>query len=471
MSLDTRYRPRTFDDVLGQEATITILRRFIATGRALHQSYLFAGLFGSGKTTLGRILARALMCEAPTDKGDPCDACPSCRSILETGTSMDFVEVDAATNSGKADVQKIVEDIQYSTFAGRRRIYLFDEAHQLSRDALDALLKPLEECIPGTQEKRLVCIFCTTEPEKMRATIFSRCAPTFVVQPVAPTDIAKRLGYVCDQEGYTYDPEVLPVIAEMTECHIRDALKALEGVSLLGPLNRENVSKYLKLDLNLAFIGVLEAIGKDLPRAITLAKEALVRTSPATCYEKLANMAMLAYQVGIGAIKPPIYVEGGRLEALYEAQKESLLGFGSRFASRAGRPTDAMLLCDIGSLHYGGGTLGTAPVVVVQRAPANSESVKTTPVQLGNISVPTPLPTPAKAGTGGRKKADVRTDPRAVGGNQPLIRVPSNGTSTASGSLAEIDPATFGYLLAMQIAHYEAEGGPTGRSDMGRHRT
>lgn len=127
MSLDTKYRPKSFDDVLGQDGIITILRRYIVTGRSLHQSYLFAGPFGSGKTTLGRIMARALMCETPKVNGDPCDVCPSCVSILETGNSMDFIEVDAATNSGKADVQKITEEIQYSTFAGRRRIYLFDE--------------------------------------------------------------------------------------------------------------------------------------------------------------------------------------------------------------------------------------------------------------------------------------------------------------------------------------------------------
>ena len=228
MSFDTKYRPRTFNDVLGQEATITILRRYIASGRGLHQSYLFAGAWGSGKTTLGRIMARSLMCQSPTVEGDPCDACPSCTSILETGASMDFVEVDAATNSGKADVQKITEEIQYSTYAGRRRIYLFDEAHQLSKDALDALLKPLEEVIPGTQEKRLVCIFCTTEPEKMKATIFSRCAPTFVIQPVAPPQIAKRLAWVCEQEGFEYDLDMLQIIAELTECHIRDALKAVD---------------------------------------------------------------------------------------------------------------------------------------------------------------------------------------------------------------------------------------------------
>ena len=112
------------------------------------------------------------MCETP-DNGNPCDECLSCKSLLESGSSADFIEVDAATNSGKADVQKIVDEIAYSTFSGKRRIYLFDESHQLSKDALDALLKPLEDCLPGSEDKRLTCIFCTTEPEKMRATVLS----------------------------------------------------------------------------------------------------------------------------------------------------------------------------------------------------------------------------------------------------------------------------------------------------------
>lgn len=112
--------------MLGQRGTVQILRQFVKTGAGFYQSYLFAGPFGSGKTTLGRILARALLCEAPVE-GEPCDACTSCRSILDNGSSDNFVEVDAATNSGKADVKRITEEIEYATFSGRRRLYLFDE--------------------------------------------------------------------------------------------------------------------------------------------------------------------------------------------------------------------------------------------------------------------------------------------------------------------------------------------------------
>lgn len=410
-------------------------------------------------------MARALMCESPKVNGDPCDVCQSCVSILETGNSMDFIEVDAATNSGKADVQKITEEIQYSTFAGRRRIYLFDEAHQLSKDALDALLKPLEENVPGTQEKRLVCIFCTTEPEKMKATIFSRCAPTFVIQPVVPADIAKRLAYVCDQEGFEYDMGMLQVIAEMTECHIRDALKSVEGVSMLGKLDRENVAKYLKLDMNLMFIDTLENLGVDLSKAIGFVKEAMLRSSPATCYEKLATMAMMAYQVGIGALKAPSYIEAGRLERLFAAQQHSLIGFASRFSSRVGRPTESMLLCDLGALHYGGSSVGNAQIVMVQNQSVSTRTENPATVNrpaqiMGKVNAPPPS-------GGAAPKADVRANPKAIGGYQAP---PLEHLASGKGVVSEIDPAMFGFLLAMQIAHFEGmPSGPTGRPDMGGH--
>lgn len=340
---------------------------------------------------------------------------------------------------------------------------LAHNCHQLSKDALDALLKPLEENVPGTQEKRLVCIFCTTEPEKVRATVTSRCAPTFVIQPVAPSDIAKRLAYVCDQEGFEYDMDMLQVIAEMTECHIRDALKSVEGVSMLGKLDRENVAKYLKLDMNLMFIDTLENLGKDLGKALGFAKEAMLRSSPATCYEKLATMAMMAYQVGLGALKAPSYIEAGRLERLFAAQQHSLIGFASRFSSRVGRPTESMLLCDLGALHYGGSTVGNAQIVMVQ-----SPSVSTSAAIPDSVNRPAQIVgkvAPPPPSGGAVPKADVRANPKAIGGYQSP---PLEHLAGAKGSASEIDPAMFGFLLAMQIAHYEGMlSGPTGRSNMG----
>ncbi len=502
MSFDTKYRPFKFDDVLGQDATVRILRRFLATGTGLKQSYLFVGPYGSGKTTLGRILARGLLCEHPTPEGDPCDQCASCRSFLEEGTSFDFVEVDAATNSGKDDIRKITEEIQYSSFTGRRRIYLLDEAHQLSSSALDALLKPLEEDIPGTGEKRLVCIFCTTEPERMRATIFSRCAPVFVIQPVPPDGIAKKLAYVCQQEGIPYEEDMLRVIAEITECHIRDALKAVEGVALLGGVTRENVTTYLHLDLHNTYLDLLECIGKDLPAAMRMTQGLVDRVSPATIYTKLADLCILAYQVHIGAINPPAFWDTERLKSVGAYHKEALLGMAERFANRPSRPTVSMLSCDLACLHHGGGSgesmmfvaRPVQPVQQISDSPKLSETPEV-PVkpEVVSPSVPiTPMPPAEKSSTiekvsrevsrivgtmgtgddirGKRNLEGVIPDVRAIAG------VPKKRPESSTGAVQTLDdmsPADFARLLALDVRRKQqrATSGPAGSANLGSDRT
>lgn len=125
MSLDTKYRPLRYSDVLGQEATIQVCKEYVRSGHGFRQSYVFAGGHGGGKTTLGRILARALLCSSPVE-GEPCDQCPSCLAMLDD-RSEGFIEVDAATNSGKDHVRRITEEAQFGTYSGQRRIYLFDE--------------------------------------------------------------------------------------------------------------------------------------------------------------------------------------------------------------------------------------------------------------------------------------------------------------------------------------------------------
>lgn len=352
MSLDTAYRPISYDDVLGQESTVRILRQYVSSGAGFHQSYLFAGPWGSGKTTLARILARALLCEKPVG-GSPCDSCISCQNILRGGSSENFFEIDAATNSGKDSVRKIVEETQYSTFSGKRRINLMDESHRLSADALDALLKPLEDCVPGGTDKRLVCLFCTTEPEKMRTTILSRCAPAFVIKPVPPEVIAERLAWICQKEGIQYDLNALVLISEITECHIRDALKAIEGVSMLGAVTLENASKYLHLDYSSKVQEILTNLSSDLPKSLKVAEELLKSMSPITLYEKLADMAILAYRVGLGSLAPPKYLDQESLSKLGTALGPLLLTYADKFSTRPGRPTSSMLLCDLAYLNLG----------------------------------------------------------------------------------------------------------------------
>jgi len=346
VAFDTKYRPTRFEDVLGQPATVQILREIIKAGAGYRQSYLFCGPFGSGKTTLGRILARGLLCDSPVN-GAPCDRCPSCLNILQTGSSVDFVEVDAATNSGKDNIRRIIEQIAYSSFSGKRRIYLFDEAHQLSRDALDALLKPMEDNVPGTQDKRLICIFCTTEPEKMRATVVSRCAPAFLIRHADPTAITNRLREVCEAEGVTYEDKALALVAEYSEAHIRDALKTIEGVSLLGGVTMSNVTAYLQLETSSAIMALLDAIvNRDSAGASELGRRLLEVQSPAVLYERVAHTAITLYSHGLSGSPVPSWWNPDRV-CTASAHGTALAQVADRFASRPGRVNSSVFLCDI----------------------------------------------------------------------------------------------------------------------------
>lgn len=439
MALDTKYRPRRYEDVLGQDATVDILREFVRSGAGFHQGYLFCGPHGNGKTTLGRILARALLCENPQD-GNPCDECGSCRSLLEKGSSECFAEMDAATKSGKANILQLTEELEYSTFSGKRRIYLFDEAHQLSRQALDALLKPMEEFVPGTQDKQLVCIFCTTEPEKMRNTVFSRCAPAFTIRVNAPEVIAKRLSYVCEQEGIPFEADALVTIAEVTECHIRDALMAVEAVGKLGSVDAANLDRYFRLDVNETLLKMLAYIGSDVAKAMALVEEVCQAIAPTSAYSRLTEAAMMAYKVRLGVSKPPAHLNAKFVEKIGELHGDYLLAFANCFASRVRHPTASMLALDLARLHQ-------------VRSGAGVPQAQPAPTPPASPSAPTTA-TPENAQSG-------------AGEPQSGSEVPANGTSPESSENpapstgnVETEPVDQGAPpAATATAAYETAGG------------
>lgn len=351
MSLDTKYRPRTYNDVLGQKATIQTLKGFIKSDAGWRQSYLFAGPYGSGKTTLGRIMARALLCESPID-GEPCDECNSCKAML-VGSHDSFIEVDAATNSGKADVKKLLEELGYSSFSGKKKLYLFDESHQLSKDALDALLKPMEENDRGSFDKKLVCIFATTEPEKMRQTVLSRCAPAFIIRHVDSEEIADRLQKVCEWEGFEYEREALVLIADFTEGHIRDALKAIEGVasSNEGVVGLLGVRSYLHVDRNDVICDLLVS---ENASALSKVDELLQSTPVGIAYDRLQSACMFSISLGMKAGIPPPYWNRDMLQQAWDIHGIGLLNLADELASRPIRPTSGMFKCDLLKWKVGG---------------------------------------------------------------------------------------------------------------------
>src|SRR5580658_4247120 len=214
-----KYRPQTFDDLLNQEHIITTLRNAIAQNRIAH-GYIFSGQRGTGKTTTARIVARCLNCEkGPTDH--PCGVCASCLEVT-AGGSVDVIEIDAASNRGINEMRELRENVRYQPARDRYKIFIIDEAHQITSEAFNALLKTIEEPPPWA-----VFILCTTESHKIPATIASRCQH-FSFRSVDFNDLIDRMREICVQEGIEADDEVLSVIAQAGEGSVRDSLSALD---------------------------------------------------------------------------------------------------------------------------------------------------------------------------------------------------------------------------------------------------
>jgi DNA polymerase III subunit gamma/tau len=214
-----KYRPQSFDDLLNQEHIITTLRNAIGQNRIAH-GYIFSGQRGTGKTTTARIVARCLNCEkGPTDK--PCGVCASCLEVT-AGGSVDVIEIDAASNRGINEMRELRENVRYQPARDRYKIFIVDEAHQITSEAFNALLKTIEE-----PPEWAVFILCTTESHKIPATIASRCQH-FSFRSVDFNDLIQRMHEICVQEGIDADDEALSVIAQSGEGSVRDSLSALD---------------------------------------------------------------------------------------------------------------------------------------------------------------------------------------------------------------------------------------------------
>lgn len=222
MSYETLYRkwrPKIFEDIIGQEETVTILKNQIKYSNIAH-AYLFTGIRGTGKTSTARIFARAVNCINPKD-ANPCNECEMCRSIL-TESSMDVIEIDAASNRKIENIRELREHTKYNPSRGKYKTYIIDEVHMLTGYAANALLKTLEEPPP-----HVIFILATTEPYKMEATILSRCQ-RFDFKPVKIKDIVKQLSFICKEEQIDYEEEALRLIALNSEGALRDALSILD---------------------------------------------------------------------------------------------------------------------------------------------------------------------------------------------------------------------------------------------------
>ena len=260
-ALYRKWRPRTFDDVVGQSHITDTLKRQVDSGRMSH-AYLFTGTRGTGKTSCAKILARAVNCHAPQD-GNPCNQCPACIGI-ENGSILDVLELDAASNNGVDQVRALRDEAVYTPAAVRKRVYIVDEVHMLSTPAFNALLKILEE-----PPEHLMFVLATTELHKVPATIKSRCQQ-FSFKRILPGQIAARLSYVAQQEGIELTGSGASVLARLADGGLRDALSLLDQCCGTGQrVDEAVILETLGLAGNLETAGLMERIaGRDTSGAL-----------------------------------------------------------------------------------------------------------------------------------------------------------------------------------------------------------
>ena len=253
-ALYRKWRPRTFDDVVGQDHITDTLKRQVAGDRLSH-AYLFTGTRGTGKTTCAKILARAVNCEHPVD-GNPCNRCPACLGI-ENGSILDVLELDAASNNGVDQVRALRDEAVYTPAAVRKRVYIVDEVHMLSTPAFNALLKILEE-----PPVHLMFILATTELHKVPATIRSRCQQ-FSFKRILPGQISQRLSYVAEQEGIDLTAEGAALLARLADGGLRDALSLLDQCSGGGQrVDEQEILDTLGLAGNLETAALMERVAE-----------------------------------------------------------------------------------------------------------------------------------------------------------------------------------------------------------------
>lgn len=259
--LARKWRPLTFEDVVGQEHITETLKKAIEKDRVAH-AYIFTGTRGVGKTTTARILARALNCEkGPTPI--PCGVCDTCKSIM-SGSSFDVIEIDGASNNSVDDIREIRDNVHYSSMGGKFRVYVVDEVHMLSKPAFNALLKTLEE--PPSQ---VIFIFATTEPQKIPATIQSRCQ-RYDFRRISTEQIVGRLSRICAEEHINVDPTALLLIGRKADGSMRDSLSLLDQVYSYcqDTIGEKEVRSVLGLVDTEVYNTIMEAITNKNPEPV-----------------------------------------------------------------------------------------------------------------------------------------------------------------------------------------------------------
>ena len=263
-------RPEVFDEILGQEHIVRILKHQIESGEVSH-AYLFCGTRGTGKTTTARILAKGVNCLNEDPKKRPCGVCENCKAIKD-GTFMDVIEIDAASNNGVENIRELRESVKYPPAVGRKKVYIIDEVHMLSPGAFNALLKTLEE-----PPENVMFILATTEPQKLPATILSRCL-RLDFKRVPQKLLMEGMRRICEEKGVTLTESALKLLANCADGSVRDGLSVLDQVLASGQkeIDREAVLEYIGAVGEDFFIELTEQVSlRKVPEALLLVDRAL----------------------------------------------------------------------------------------------------------------------------------------------------------------------------------------------------
>tara|TARA_B100000963_G_scaffold358774_1_gene384257 strand:- start:2249 stop:3790 length:1542 start_codon:yes stop_codon:yes gene_type:complete len=349
--LARKYRPAKFSEVIGQDQIIQAISNAISSDR-IHQAYIFSGTRGVGKTTIARILAKALNCESQKNPvPEPCNSCTNCNEI-KIGRSIDFLEIDAASNTQVDKMRELIETVEYKPAKGRYKVYLIDEVHMLSQQSFNALLKTLEEPPP-----HVIFIFATTNPEKIPKTVQSRCLQ-LNLRTVSETNVNKHIKYILSSESIKFDEKSINYISESSNGSVRDALTLLDQAIAYcdGELNEDLVKELLgTIDSSLLFELINFAIDGDGKKVFDVLEE-ITELSPD--FEIiLANIISILHKVALeqvlkesdneNIIKISNKIDMEFCQLLYEIATNSY----TRFASHPD-PKEALEICLLRMLAF-----------------------------------------------------------------------------------------------------------------------
>ena len=397
---DTRYRPLKFADVLGQQGSIAVLKARLRNGSAWDTSYLFCGGHGMGKTTLGRIMARAMLCQRlDLNDPDPCNECDNCKAFLADG-SQAFQERDAASQGKIDSIRAIVDDLPFAVLDAPKRIYLFDEAHRMSKDAQDVLLKPIEE-------KIMVGMFCTTEPEKVRGPIRSRCEE-HMIRRVTREEILVWVKRVLEKEQVPHEDEGVLTVIDYTGGHLRDVLNRLEMIAQGGEITLSRVRDQLNLSLVSVFYEILLKLHGDLPGALALLDRVRERVTAEEAASGLAEAAMNSFRLANQMVADFAFTDRTLASHVSSTYGEQTVKIAEYFL-RSRHINYVGLTCDLATLAYSlrsgvvpsahvvqqvAIALNTLPqVVATVQQPVVQQPVATVQQPVAVVAVSTPQPT------------------------------------------------------------------------------